>query len=359
MQQIIKILFLGKGGTNTVQNMLIGLKKLGYNTLSDMMANAGILMVLSDGGNFTIFAPTDDSIQKFLNNQPVTAPSTGDKEDLKNLLLNHVVPRKMMAADLQNGMKVKNLANNYLEIHTDQDGVTVGGAKLGKVDQSVLHIMVHELLNVISSDNLQDPPSEQEKSSPRVIERKETTMQNENAASDRPNTGGGSSKIVTPGEEKNTEKYVMTTASGREVKESVTRSVGATSAAPLASSVSGVYSKCFEAKGCFGMPEGCVEKEGCRALVTFQPSPAQDGRFDFVLQAQDVLDNNYVAVALSRDMQMGDDLVFACSKMTKVSHKAVAPSTSPVSASSCFSPCIRATTYKMTEEMSNWKRSCP
>ena len=96
----------------------------------------------------------------------------------------------------------------------------------------------------------------------------------------------------------------------------IARTVVTTPASP--SSPEEVYSKCFEAKGCFGMPDGCVDKKDCKAMVTFHPSLAEEGKFDFVLQARDLPDNHYVALGLSHDMQMGNDLVLACSKKSKV-----------------------------------------
>ena len=106
----------------------------------------------------------------------------------------------------------------------------------------------------------------------------------------------------------------------KKVTESIARTVAATTASPSAPLTEEVYSKCFEAKGCFGMPVGCVEGKACRAMVTFHPSLAEEGKFDFVLQARDLPDNHYVALGLSHDMQMGNDLVFACSRKAKVCH---------------------------------------
>ena len=91
---MITILFLGQATTSEKPpNFLHGLQKLGFNTLADMMANSGVHELLMSDAEITLFAPTDGSIQEFLNNQPVTPPSTEDKDALKNLLLNHIVQR--------------------------------------------------------------------------------------------------------------------------------------------------------------------------------------------------------------------------------------------------------------------------
>ena len=266
-------------------------------------------MMMSDS-DITIFAPTDGSIQEFLNNQPVTPPTSEDKDGLRNLLLNHIVEGKIMSADIEDGMKVKNLANNLLQIQANQDGVTVGGAKVGKVDMPILNSIVHELQSVISVDQLQDAPSlmENEVTAPNVGSSKDESKSETEA---RPTTSTTTTTTSTT---------TTTTTTKKKETEVIARTVVSTSASPSAPLTEEVYSQCFEAKGCFGMPVGCVEGKACKAMVTFHPSLAEEGKFDFVLQARDLPDNHYVALGLSHDMQMGNDLVFACSKKAKVCH---------------------------------------
>ena len=238
-------------------SLLLGLQKLGFNTLADMLANSGILQSLSGDADITIFAPNDDSIQKFLNDQPVTPPSTEDKDALKNLLLNHIVQGKIMSTGIEDGMKVTNLANNYLEIQANQDGVTVGGAKLGKVDMPVLNSIVHELESVISTEKLQGAPS-----------------QSENVVTASSTVGGSTEEgtkteaFVKPAITTTTTTTTTTiTKTTTTKKKGTPRTVVATTDPPAGPSLpltEEVYSKCFEAKGCFGMPDGCVEKKACR-----------------------------------------------------------------------------------------------
>ena len=53
-------------------------------------------------------------------------------ETLKNLLLNHVISGKVLASDIEDGMKVENLAGNELEINVNENGVVVSGVPVGR-----------------------------------------------------------------------------------------------------------------------------------------------------------------------------------------------------------------------------------
>ena len=148
-----------KGGQIS-KNLQLGLENFGFNTLSKMIANARLLKELVDDTGLTIFAPTDAGIQEFLNSQPEFAEGERniekmDEAALQNLLLNHIVHGKIMAVDIQNGMKVRNLAGKFLHIKKNESGVSVEGANVGRVDLPVANIIVHELASVILTENLQ------------------------------------------------------------------------------------------------------------------------------------------------------------------------------------------------------------
>ena len=149
-----------------------GLKKLGFNILEDMIRNAGLLEALSEDKHFTLFAPNDDSLLEFLNDPLLVT-------DYKNLLHNHVVPGKIMSTDIQDGVKVANLAQKHLEIRSNEDGkFVVGGAKLGKMDSQVLNVVVHELVDVISPEKLQDDDTHfPEQDSDRILFRMGGTLE--------------------------------------------------------------------------------------------------------------------------------------------------------------------------------------
>jgi hypothetical protein len=71
-----------------------------------------------------------------------------------------------------------------------------------------------------------------------------------------------------------------------------------------------VYDGCDSVKGCLGFPGGsCVQDKSCSALVTFV---LKNQRIQFELWSNNTLANSFVAVGLSDDNQMGDDIVIEC-----------------------------------------------
>ena len=71
------------------------------------------------------------------------------------------------------------------------------------------------------------------------------------------------------------------------------------------------YAGCGEYRGCFGLPEGCVETGDCQAMVTYTLS-SDETMFDFVIHGSKMNSGEYVAMALSSDEKMGEDLVIHC-----------------------------------------------
>lgn len=79
-------------------------------TLSSLVAKAGLTDTLKAGGPFTVFAPTNEAFAKVPAKTLETLAS--DPAQLKAVLGYHVLPVKVMAADVKNGnSKTLNGAN--------------------------------------------------------------------------------------------------------------------------------------------------------------------------------------------------------------------------------------------------------
>ena len=72
-----------------------------------------------------------------------------------------------------------------------------------------------------------------------------------------------------------------------------------------------VYEGCGETKGCFGLKAGCEGKKNCQVMATYQKTDSN--AFQFEIYGSGLASGGYVAVGLSNDAKMGDDLVFSCS----------------------------------------------
>merc|ERR1712027_130580 len=131
----------------TVQEGLKGLRLTKLNTL---LENADLIEALSGNDDLTLFAPTDDALDRFIKSLP-TAP---DAETVKTVLLNHVIPGKAVAADISNGLTVENLAGNDMTFRVSMMRVTIGGARVARTDIPVKMLTVHILDDVINPANL-------------------------------------------------------------------------------------------------------------------------------------------------------------------------------------------------------------
>lgn len=87
-----------------------------FNTLVTALEKAKLVDTLQGDGPFTVFAPTDQAFEKLLKKLDITAEELLAREDLKKILLYHVVPGKVMSGDLKDGMTVKTLVDKKVKI---------------------------------------------------------------------------------------------------------------------------------------------------------------------------------------------------------------------------------------------------
>lgn len=71
----------------------------GFSTLVAAVKAAGLVDALKGEGPFTVFAPTDEAFAKLPEGTLETLLKAENKQQLTNILLYHVVPAKVMAAD--------------------------------------------------------------------------------------------------------------------------------------------------------------------------------------------------------------------------------------------------------------------
>lgn len=114
----------------------------GYAALLGAVDAAGLTPVLTSGGPFTVFAPTDDAFGE------VDTSSVGP-DVLANILLHHVVAGAVASEDLVAGSPLTSAAKLPLVV-TAGPPITVGGADLGEnVDVAASDGVIHELASVI------------------------------------------------------------------------------------------------------------------------------------------------------------------------------------------------------------------
>ena len=116
-----------------------------FKTLAAALTAAGLIDTLKGPGPFTVFAPTDAAFAK-IPKADLDA-LLKDKAKLTAVLTYHVVPGKVMAADVKAG-KVKTVQGSDLSI-TTAGGVMVNNAKVTATDIAADNGVIHVIDTVV------------------------------------------------------------------------------------------------------------------------------------------------------------------------------------------------------------------
>jgi uncharacterized surface protein with fasciclin (FAS1) repeats len=116
-----------------------------FKTLATALQAAGLVDTLKGKGPFTVFAPTDEAFAK-VPKADLDA-LLKDKAKLTAVLTYHVVPGKVMAADVKAG-KVKTVQGSEITV-TTAGGVKVDAANVVKTDITADNGVIHVIDSVI------------------------------------------------------------------------------------------------------------------------------------------------------------------------------------------------------------------
>ena len=117
-----------------------------FETLVAAVKAAGLVETLSGPGPFTVFAPTDEAFAK-IPKADLDA-LLKDKAKLTAVLTYHVVPGKVMAADVVKLKEAKTVQGQSIKIDTSM-GVKVDGANVVKTDIVCSNGVIHVIDSVI------------------------------------------------------------------------------------------------------------------------------------------------------------------------------------------------------------------
>jgi uncharacterized surface protein with fasciclin (FAS1) repeats len=119
-----------------------------FKTLVTAVKAAGLVDTLKGEGPFTVFAPTDEAFAKIPKEKLETLLK--DKKALTAVLTYHVVPGKVMAADVVKLDSAKTAQGKSLKIVTNHGKVTINGVNVVKTDivckNGVIHVIDAVLL---------------------------------------------------------------------------------------------------------------------------------------------------------------------------------------------------------------------
>jgi len=123
-----------------------------FKTLAAALGAADLVSTLKGAGPFTVFAPTDEAFAKLPSGTVETLLKPENKEKLKEILLLHVVPGSVYAADVVKLKEAKTAGGKTLSISTD-GGVKVGTAtgmvNVTKTDIKAGNGVIHVIDSVI------------------------------------------------------------------------------------------------------------------------------------------------------------------------------------------------------------------
>ena len=117
-----------------------------FKTLAKALTEAGLIDTLKGAGPFTVFAPTDAAFAKIPADQ--LQALLADKAALVKVLTYHVVPGKVVAADVKSG-EVATVQGQPVSIRASSAGVTVNQARVIKTDVMATNGVIHVIDSVI------------------------------------------------------------------------------------------------------------------------------------------------------------------------------------------------------------------
>ena len=117
-----------------------------FKTLATALTAAGLVDTLKGPGPFTVFAPTDEAFAK-IPKADLDA-LLKDKDKLTRVLTYHVVPGKVLAADVTKLKEAKTVEGQTLKIDSSS-GVKVDEANVVKTDIMASNGVIHVIDSVI------------------------------------------------------------------------------------------------------------------------------------------------------------------------------------------------------------------
>jgi uncharacterized surface protein with fasciclin (FAS1) repeats len=131
----------------TIVENAVGTK--GFSTLVTAVKAAGLVDTLSGKGPFTVFAPTDEAFKKLPKGTVETLLKPENKDKLIAILTYHVVPGKVMAADVVKLSKAKTVQGAEAKIKVEDGKVMVDKAQVVKTDIVSKNGVIHVIDSVI------------------------------------------------------------------------------------------------------------------------------------------------------------------------------------------------------------------
>jgi uncharacterized surface protein with fasciclin (FAS1) repeats len=120
-----------------------------FKTLVAAVQAAGLVETLKGAGPFTVFAPTDEAFGKLPAGTVETLLKPENKAKLVAVLTYHVVPGKVMAADVVKITEAPTVQGSKVKVKVEDGTVMIDGAKVVKTDIETSNGVIHVIDAVI------------------------------------------------------------------------------------------------------------------------------------------------------------------------------------------------------------------
>ncbi len=119
-----------------------------FNILVSALEEAELVETLQGEGPYTVFAPTDAAFEKLLDDLDITAEELLAQPDLAKVLTYHVVPGKIMAEDLTDGLTVETVNGEELTFDLTADPMA-NEAKVTSTNIEATNGVIHVIDTVL------------------------------------------------------------------------------------------------------------------------------------------------------------------------------------------------------------------
>ena len=120
-----------------------------FKTLAAALKAAGLVSTLKGSGPFTVFAPTDEAFAKLPKGTVEDLLKPENKAKLTAILTYHVVPGKVMAADVAKISSAKTVQGEALTVQVQGSTVMVDAARVTKADVAAANGVIHVIDTVL------------------------------------------------------------------------------------------------------------------------------------------------------------------------------------------------------------------
>ena len=120
-----------------------------FKTLAAALGAAGLVDTVKGAGPFTVFAPTDAAFAKLPAGTVDNLLKPENRAQLTDILTYHVVPGKVLAADVVKLKEAKTVNGKMLQVKVNGSNVMINDANVTATDIAASNGVIHVIDSVV------------------------------------------------------------------------------------------------------------------------------------------------------------------------------------------------------------------